>query len=110
MRMFLSWDFKFKHGKVEETQFFKNFEKETNFSSNKSDVSGRIKVDNLRYSWCTIWQMRMFLFCDFIVKYVKIKLEKGEETQFCKNFEKETNFSSIKNDLSGRVRMDSLRC
>ena len=51
MRMFLSWDFKFKLGKVEETQFLKNFEKETNFSSNKNDVSGRIKVDNLRCSW-----------------------------------------------------------
>ena len=54
--------------------------------------------------------MRMFRFCDFIIKYVKIKLEKGKETQFCKNFEKETNFSSIKNDLSGRVKMNSLRC
>ena len=54
--------------------------------------------------------MRMFLFCDFIIKYVKFKREKGEETQFCKNFEKETNFSPNKNIVSVRVKVDSLRC
>ena len=56
------------------------------------------------------WPMRMFLFCDFIIKYIKFKLEKGGETQFCKNFLKETNFSSNKNDVSERVKVGSLRC
>ena len=53
--------------------------------------------------------MRMFHFWDFITKYVKFKREKVEKTQFYKNFERETDFSSNKNDLSGRVEVDSLR-
>ena len=54
--------------------------------------------------------MRMLCFWDFIIKHVKLKHEKVEETQFLKNFEREIDFSSNKNDVSGRVKVGSLRC
>ena len=49
--MLCFWDFiakhvNFKSGKVEETQFCMNFEREIEFSSNKSKVSGRVKMDS----------------------------------------------------------------
>ena len=53
--------------------------------------------------------MRMLCFWDFIIKSVKLKHEKVKETEFLKNFERETNFSSNKNDVSRRVKVDSLR-
>ena len=49
-------------------------------------------------------------FLDFITKHVKFKREKVEETKFCKNFERKTNVLSNKNDVSGQVKVDSLRC
>ena len=54
MRMLCFWNFiakhvNFKSGKAEETQFGINFEKEIEFSSNKSKVSGRVKMDSLQY-------------------------------------------------------------
>ena len=115
MWMLCFWDFIIKHvklnyEKVEETQFLKNFEKEGNFSSNKNDVSGCVKVDRLRCSSWTFWEMQMPLFWDFITNCVNLKLEKDEETQFLKNFELKTDYSSNKNDVSRRVKVNSLRC
>ena len=85
MRMLCFWDFiinnvKLKHEKAEKTQFLKNFEKKTIFSSNKNNVSGQIKVDSLQ---CSSWrEMQIFLFFNFITKYIKLKHENVEETQF----------------------------
>ena len=44
------------------------------------------------------------LYCS---KHVNFKSGKVEETQFCMNFERELEFSSNKNKVSGRVKMDS---
>ena len=44
--------------------------------------------------------MRMLCFWEFIIKNVKLKHEKVEGTQFLKSFDRETNFSSNKNDVS----------
>ena len=40
-------------------------------------------------------------FWDFIITYVKFQLEKVEETQFCKNIEREIEFSSNKTEVRG---------
>ena len=53
--------------------------------------------------------MQMLYFCDFIAKHVNFKSGKVGETQFSMNFEREIEFSSNKNKVSGRVIMDSLR-
>ena len=54
--------------------------------------------------------MPMFGFWDFIANNVKFKREKFEEAQFCKSFEKEIKFLSNKNEVRGRVNVESLRC
>ena len=51
MRMLCFWNFiakhvNFKSGKVEETQFCMNFEREIELSSNKNKVSGQVKMDS----------------------------------------------------------------
>ena len=51
--------------------------------------------------------MRMLCFWNFIAKHVNFKSGKVEETQFCMNFEREIEFSSNKNKVSGQVKMDS---
>ena len=51
--------------------------------------------------------MRMLCFWNFIAKHVIFKSGKVEETQFCMNFEREIEFSSNKNKVSGQVKMDS---
>ena len=53
--------------------------------------------------------MQMLYFWDFIAKHVNFKSGKVEETQFSMNFEREIEFSSNKNKVSGRVIMGSLR-
>ena len=55
--------------------------------------------------------MPMLCFWDFITKYDKFKREKvEEETQVCKKFEREIEFLPNKNEMRGRVKMDSSRC
>ena len=51
--------------------------------------------------------MRMLCFWNFIAKHVNFKSGKVEETQFYMNFEREIEFSSNKNKVSGQVKMDS---
>ena len=52
----------------------------------------------------------MLCFWDFTIKYVKFKREKVEETQFCKYFGREIEFSSNKNKVSSQVKVDILQC
>ena len=67
-------------------------------------------MGSLRYLSWTIWQIPMLCFWDFTIKYVKFKREKVEETQFCKYFGREIEFSSNKNKVSSQVKVDILQC
>ena len=80
MRTLCFWDFIIKNVKLKH-ELLKNFERETNFSSNKNNVSRRVKVDILRCSWWTIRQMRM-QFLGFYTKCVKFKKGNSEKTIF----------------------------
>ena len=106
---FITKYFQFKREKGGEIQFCKNFLKETNFTSNKNDLSEEVKVESFRCLSWTFWQMRIFLFGNFVTKYLQFKREKAQERYFCKNFEKETNYSSSKNNVRRRVKVESLR-
>ena len=51
--------------------------------------------------------MKMLCFWVFIAKHANFKSGKIEETKFCMNFERKIEFSSNKDKVSGRVKMDS---